>query len=103
MSAVYIVILKCRDPILRREAIALLESHPRRGSVMDSALMVKIGTLQMDIEEAGSEGNHIPEHGRIPSIKTTTDMVKRTGRMKYLKMASSLNREFVVHHVNFTW
>jgi hypothetical protein len=30
-------------------------------------------------------------------------MVKRTGRMKYLKMASSSNREFVVHHVSFSW
>lgn len=70
---------------------------------MDSTLMAKVGTLQMNIEEAESEGNYIPEHGRIRCIKTTTEMVKRTGRMKYLKMASSLNREFVVHHVNFSW
>lgn len=103
ISAIYNVILKCRDPILRREAIALLESHHRRDGVMDSAMMAKIGRLQMNIEEDGSEGNYIPEHARIRGIKTTTDMVRRTGQMKYLKMASSSNREFVVHHVNFTW
>jgi hypothetical protein len=103
ISSVYIIILKCRDLILRREAITLLESHPRRGGVMDSALMAKIGTLQMNIEEAGSEGSYIPEHARIRGIKTTTNMIKRTGRMKYLKWASPSSREFVVHHVNFTW
>jgi hypothetical protein len=103
ISAVYIVILKCRDPILGRKAIALLESHPRRDGVMDSAMMAKIGRLQMNIEEAESKGNYIPKHARIRGIKMTTDMVRRTGRMKYLKMASSTNKEFVVHHVNFTW
>jgi hypothetical protein len=103
ISSVYIVILKCREPSLRREAIALLQSHPRRDGVMDSTLMAKIGTMQMNIEEAESEGGYIPEHARIRGIKTTTDMVNRTGRMKYLKMASSSDREFVVHNIDFTW
>jgi hypothetical protein len=70
---------------------------------MDSALMARIGTIQMNIEEATAEGNYIPEYARIRGIKTTYDMVKRTGRMKYLRMASPTNREFVAHHVDFTW
>jgi hypothetical protein len=103
ISSVYIVTLKCRDGSLRREAISLLQSHPRRDSVMDSTLIAKIGTMQMNIEEAESEGNYIPEHARICGIKTTTDMVNHLGQMKYLKMASSSNREFVEHNINFTW
>lgn len=59
-------------------------------------VLARIGTMQMKIEEAESEGNYIPEYARICGIKTTTDMVNRTGRMKYLKMASSSNREFIV-------
>jgi hypothetical protein len=103
ISSIYIPILKCRDPVVRREAIALLESRARRDGVMDSGFMARIGTIQMQIEEAAAEGNYIPEHARIRAIKTTYDMVKRTGRMKYLKRSSPTNREFVVHHVNFTW
>lgn len=103
IGSVYFVILKCRDQSLRREAIAILQSHPRRDGVMDSVLMAKIGTMHMNIEEAESEGNYIPEHARIRGIKTTTNMANRTGRMRFLQMASSTNREFVVHHLNFTW
>lgn len=103
ISSVYFVILKWRDLIIRREAIALLESHPRRDGVMDSDLMAKVSTLQMNIEEAESEGSYILGHVRIRGTKTTTDMVRRTGRMKYLRMASSSNREFVVYHVDFRW
>jgi hypothetical protein len=101
--SVYFPILKCRDPVIRRQAIALLESRVRRDGVMDSALMAGIGMVQMNIEEDAAERKYIPEHARIRGIKTTYDMVKRTGCMKYLNMASPTNREFVVHHINFTW
>ncbi len=42
IPSVYVVILKCRDRIIRRRAIALLKSRPRRDVVMDSALIEKI-------------------------------------------------------------
>jgi len=98
ISSVYFPILKCRDPAIRRQAIALLGSRARCDGVMDSALMAGIGMVQMNIEEDAAEGKYIPEHARIRGIKTTYDMVKRTGRMKHLNLASPTNREFVVHH-----
>ncbi len=57
----------------------------------------------MNIEEAGAEGCFIPEHARIRGIKTTYDMMKRTGRMKYLKIVPGSKGEFMIHHVDFTW
>ncbi len=77
--SVYAVALKCRDPIIRRRAIALLESRPRREGIMDSALSARISTIQMNIEEAGSVGTYIPEEARIRGIKTTYNMMARSG------------------------
>lgn len=65
VSSVYFPILKCRDPIVQRESIAFLRSRARRDSVMDSALIARIGTIQMNIEQAAAEGNYIPEQARI--------------------------------------
>jgi len=40
--SVYAVTLKCRDPVVRRKAMALLEGRPRRQGIMDSALSARI-------------------------------------------------------------
>lgn len=103
VSSLYNVVLKCRDPVIRRRAIAMLEARPRRDGVMDSALMARIGTLQMNIEEEGYEGQQIPEHARIRGIKTTYDMATRTGRMKYLKMVVGSKGKFEVCDIDFAW
>jgi hypothetical protein len=103
VSSLYNVVLKCRDPVIRRRAIAMLEARPRRDGVMDSALMTRIGTIQMNIEEEGYEGEQIPEHARIRGIKTTYDMASHTGRMKYLKMVVGSKGKFEVCGVDFVW
>lgn len=105
ISSLYVVVLKCRHPIIRRQAIAMLESRPRREGVMDSALMARIGSIQMAIEEkgAGEEGKFIPEYARIRGIKSSFDMATRTGHMKYLRMAPGSKINFVENHLDFTW
>lgn len=47
----YVVATKCRNPVIRRQAIQLLRSSSRREGMWDSELTARIGTWVMDIEE----------------------------------------------------
>lgn len=47
----YVVATKCRNPVIRRQAIQLLRSSARREAMWDSELTARIGTWVMDIEE----------------------------------------------------
>ena len=49
----FVVATKCRDRKLRREAIRLLMSSPRREGMWDSILSGRVGSWLMHIEEAG--------------------------------------------------
>jgi len=58
VSCLYAVTSRCQHPVVRRRAIALLKSRPRRESVMNGAFMSKLATIQMSIEESRCEGNY---------------------------------------------
>lgn len=47
----YVVATKCRNPVIRRQAIQLLKSSSRREAMWDSNLSARIGSWIMDIEE----------------------------------------------------
>jgi hypothetical protein len=49
----FVVATKCRDRRLRREAIRLLMSSPRREGMWDSILCGKVGAWIMEVEEEG--------------------------------------------------
>lgn len=51
----YVVATKCRNPIIRRQAIQLLRSSSRREGMWDSELTARIGIWIMDIEEEGAD------------------------------------------------
>ena len=63
-----IVAKKCRDPLLRREAIRLLVSRPRREGIWDSLLAAKICTWIVQIEEEGLVDGFVPEQWRARQI-----------------------------------
>ncbi|KAI6782956.1 uncharacterized protein J7T54_002116 [Emericellopsis cladophorae] len=48
----FVVATKCREGILRRKAIELLRSSPRREGMWDSELAARVAQLVMDLEEA---------------------------------------------------
>jgi hypothetical protein len=56
-----IVAMKCRDPLLRREAIRLLASKPRREGVLDSVFTAKVHLWLVGIEEEGMQDGIMPE------------------------------------------
>lgn len=47
----YVVATKCRDPLIRRQAIQLLRSSARREGMWDSELTARIGTWIAEVEE----------------------------------------------------
>ena len=51
---------KCRDRAIRRRAISLLLSHPRREGVWDSTLAGGMAEWAMSIEEEQLENGHVP-------------------------------------------
>ncbi|KAG8159714.1 hypothetical protein KVR01_010351 [Diaporthe batatas] len=62
----YVVATKCRNPILRRQAIQLLRSSSRREGMWDSELTARIGTWIMDIEEEDDQPSALTP-GRSPA------------------------------------
>lgn len=51
VPALYLVGIKCRDPLTRREIISILRKNPRREGVWDSVSAAKILERVMEIEE----------------------------------------------------
>lgn len=61
----HLAAMKCREPRLRRQAIALLQSTPRREGCWDGVLLGKVDSWIVQIEEEGmDEFGYIPESSR---------------------------------------
>jgi hypothetical protein len=75
----YGVATKCRDPILRREAIALMLSSHWKEGIWDSILCGRTATWIMDMEEKGMDDDgFIPESSRCFGEVFDLDMPRGT-------------------------
>ena len=101
ISNAYGVAHKCRNPCLRRQAINILESRPRREGIGDSPFIAKIARIQMEFEESGIISGVIPEEARMIGIKISCDARQRQGQMTYL--TKNRTGAFSNHHLEFTW
>lgn len=72
---------------MRREALGLLRSFPRREGVWDSLLVAEIGQRIMEFEEEGLEGEFIPESARVRLSKVEVDDLTRSARLGCVKRA----------------
>ena len=59
--------MRCRKPLLRREAIRLLELHHSVEGTFNSMAMVQLAKLVIDVEETNLQ--HLPLEQRIPEEK----------------------------------
>jgi hypothetical protein len=59
----FLVLLRCRDPVLRRQAIEILRSWHVE-CWWDPLLIIAIGQFIMDVEEEGMVDGFIPESSR---------------------------------------
>ncbi|CAL3973218.1 unnamed protein product [Diplocarpon coronariae] len=65
----WVVGLKCREPVIRREAIDFLLANPRREGIWDSVFAGKVLHWAMEVEEEFLEDGHVPGWARIAGVK----------------------------------
>jgi len=99
IRSLYFVALKCRQGGIRRRALDLLEGMPRRQGIWDAVFVCKVARVVVDIEaghynegtvrEGGKgryEGDGLPpEERRVTSPKTSFDLYKRKGQIRFLQ------------------
>jgi hypothetical protein len=88
----FVVATKCRDRTLRREAIALLMSSPRREGMWDSFLCGKVSQWIMEVEEEGmlpyevfnplSASELVEESKRVMVKEILFDLKSRTATIR---------------------
>jgi hypothetical protein len=79
--SIYVVATRCREPFIRRDAIAPLREWPSKNGIWDSLHIAQVAEWIMGIEEEVARGsNNIPEEARVrmSSLKVTT---RRGGSM----------------------
>lgn len=88
----YSVANKCRDPVIRRKAIALLRSAPRQEGIWDSQLAAKVAERVMTIEESGlgevRSCRDVPYWARISEVDANFDMMETKASFTYSRQHS---------------
>ena len=99
----YLVVIKCRNPSIRKRALQLLKANPRREGVWDSVTAAALGTWVSELEEEGlgAEG-FIPEENRVRQASISFDLVERKATMSCWKM-NMVTRELVKNKKHITW
>ncbi|EPE28657.1 hypothetical protein GLAREA_09778 [Glarea lozoyensis ATCC 20868] len=72
VAPLYSVAHKCRDPIVRRRAIAVLKAAPRQEGVWNSTLVARVCERVVDLEEAGlgmvTSCADVPDWARLSAV-----------------------------------
>ena len=87
IAPLYITAIKCRNPVIRRNALNLMKRMPRREGFWDSRLVIKMAERAIDIEEEGLEelkdstGSVVPsEWSRVHEISLAPESVGNSRR-----------------------
>ena len=95
VAPLYAVAHRCRDPVVRRKAIALLYASPRQEGIWDSILTARVAERLMGIEEDGlgtvTCAADVPEWARISNVDVKFDSQGRLGTVSYSSKRSQLD------------
>jgi len=98
---------RCRDPQLRRRALALLEDSPRREGMWDSAMLAAIARYVMAEEEAGlgevSCAREIPASARICILDKVPVLEDKECVIKYCKGVRNPYTKLDIREALITW
>ena len=107
VAPLFVVASKCRHPVIRRKAVALLYAAPRQEGIWDSVLTARVADRLIGIEEAGL-GNvdrceDVPDWARISEVEVKFDLQERLGTVKYSRQRSKSDkvRDSVVESVRW--
>jgi hypothetical protein len=101
----FLAALKCREPLLRRKAIALLLKYPRREGVCDSICMGKLCEWAMNIEEEYiDEDGRVPGWARVRGVTLDRDRDKEnSGTLMCEQRVSVSSDEVVIRSTHLSW
>ena len=92
VAPLYAIAHKCRDPIMRRQAVSLLYASPRQEGIWDSFLAAKVAERLISIEEAGlgpiTSHEDVPDMARLNAVDVQFDPSNRFGTITYSRIAS---------------
>lgn len=103
VGSLYIVATRCRDYKMRREAISLLLSKPRRECIWDNIVAARVATVIMLMEETGLQGGFVPESSRIRVEGLVFDLLEGRGRLRYSRGKWRPPGERTIESVEITW
>ncbi|KAH8591142.1 hypothetical protein B0O99DRAFT_633233 [Bisporella sp. PMI_857] len=82
LPSLFVVVKGCRDPQVRREAIKILFSTPRREGIWDNLFVARFGMWIMQEEEKGMVDGYIPDWSRIYVTKAEVDTETKTATVE---------------------
>ena len=103
----YNMIMQCRDPMIRRKAIALLRSTSRQEGLWNSLLIAKAAERIIEIEESEAEEVKActdgPDWTRSSSTQPILELDGKGGRLKYIRQGQGVNDQIAVVEEVFRW
>jgi hypothetical protein len=99
----YMTGYKCREPKIRRRAISLLLTNPRREGVFDSLLAGKMTQWAMNIEEEHMENGKVPGWARIHGVTFERDGERRSAILTCQQRTSALSAHMETKRKIITW
>lgn len=87
VGPLYALAHRCRDPVIRRKAVAILYAAPRQEGVWDSILTARVAEKVISIEEEGLGivicAADVPDWARINDVSVKFDLHGRLGAISY--------------------
>ena len=102
VAGLFFVATRCRERIVRRQAIDLLRHYPRREGLWDSSMAAKVATWFVETEEAGMEDGFIPPSARMKIVKIDSILSERKAVVRCSKI-SGLEGTTFLPEVTLTW
>ena len=92
VGPLYSIAHKCRHPVVRRKAVALLYAAPRQEGIWDSFLAARVAEKLISLEESGLGPvrccEDVPDEARLNAVDVSFDHSGRQGTMIYSRVAT---------------
>lgn len=85
LAPLYCAATRCREPSIRRRAIAVLRNYPRQEGVLESVAASTLAAAAMEAEEAGLDvrcAADIPEDHRVLAMDIRVNAKKKEATIK---------------------
>ena len=103
VKPLWTVARKCPHRLVRRQAVSLLLSSPRREGFWDATLSGELAAWITAVEEEEVEGDYVPEETRISNFDVKVDLQARAAQARCLKPEKGFPGKLVPRSVVLSW